>query len=40
VLGHESAGIVEAVGDGVTYVKPGDDVITRLSVRSRSGCLE
>ena len=32
VLGHESAGIVEAVGDGVTYVKPGDHVITCLSV--------
>jgi S-(hydroxymethyl)glutathione dehydrogenase/alcohol dehydrogenase len=32
VLGHESAGIVEAVGDGVSYVKPGDHVITCLSV--------
>src|ERR1700732_2360955 len=32
VLGHESAGIVEAVGDGVTYVAPGDHVITCLSV--------
>jgi len=32
VLGHESAGTVEAVGDGVTYVKPGDHVITCLSV--------
>jgi S-(hydroxymethyl)glutathione dehydrogenase/alcohol dehydrogenase len=32
VLGHESAGIVEAVGGGVTYVKPGDHVITCLSV--------
>ncbi len=32
VLGHESAGIVEAVGDSVTYVKPGDHVITCLSV--------
>jgi S-(hydroxymethyl)glutathione dehydrogenase/alcohol dehydrogenase len=31
VLGHESAGIVEAVGDMVTYVKPGDHVITCLS---------
>ena len=31
VLGHESAGIVEAVGDAVTYVKPGDHVITCLS---------
>lgn len=32
VLGHESAGIVEAVGSEVTYVKPGDHVITCLSV--------
>ncbi|MEA2484270.1 MAG: S-(hydroxymethyl)glutathione dehydrogenase / alcohol dehydrogenase [Thermoleophilaceae bacterium] len=26
VLGHEGAGIVEAVGDGVTHVAPGDHV--------------
>jgi S-(hydroxymethyl)glutathione dehydrogenase/alcohol dehydrogenase len=32
VMGHESAGIVEAVGEQVTYVKPGDHVITCLSV--------
>ncbi len=32
VLGHESAGIVEAVGSDVTYVKPGDHVVTCLSV--------
>ena len=32
VLGHESAGVVEAVGPGVTYVEPGDHVITCLSV--------
>ncbi len=32
VLGHESAGIVEAVGRDVSYVKPGDHVITCLSV--------
>ena len=32
VLGHESAGIVEQVGDDVHYVKPGDHVITCLSV--------
>ena len=31
VLGHESAGVVEAVGSMVTYVKPGDHVITCLS---------
>jgi len=32
VPGHEAAGIVEAVGPEVTYVKPGDHVITCLSV--------
>src|SRR3954466_2834289 len=32
VLGHESAGVVEAVGEDVTYVKPGDHVITCVSV--------
>lgn len=32
VLGHESAGIVEAVGSDVRYVQPGDHVITCLSV--------
>ena len=32
ILGHESAGIVEKVGSEVTYVKPGDHVITCLSV--------
>lgn len=31
VLGHESAAIVEQVGEGVSYVKPGDHVITCLS---------
>ena len=32
VLGHESAGIVEAVGEDVRYVEPGDHVITCLTV--------
>jgi S-(hydroxymethyl)glutathione dehydrogenase/alcohol dehydrogenase len=32
ILGHEGAGIVEEVGDRVTYVKPGDHVIACLSV--------
>ena len=32
VLGHESAGVVEKVGDAVRYVQPGDHVITCLSV--------
>src|SRR6266700_1404413 len=31
VLGHESAGVVEQVGSDVTYVKPGDHVVTNLS---------
>jgi S-(hydroxymethyl)glutathione dehydrogenase/alcohol dehydrogenase len=31
VLGHEAAGVVEAVGPGVTYVKPGDHVVGCLS---------
>ena len=32
VLGHESSGVVEAVGSDVTHVKPGDHVVTCLSV--------
>jgi S-(hydroxymethyl)glutathione dehydrogenase/alcohol dehydrogenase len=32
VLGHESAGVVEAVSDDVGYVKPGDHVIACLSI--------
>jgi len=32
IMGHEGAGIVEAVGENVHYVKPGDHVITCLSV--------
>jgi S-(hydroxymethyl)glutathione dehydrogenase/alcohol dehydrogenase len=32
VLGHESAGVVEAVGENVTHVKPGDHVICCLSI--------
>ncbi len=28
VLGHEGAGVVEQVGPGVTWVKPGDHVVT------------
>jgi S-(hydroxymethyl)glutathione dehydrogenase/alcohol dehydrogenase len=31
VLGHESAGIVEAVGSEVTYLQPGDHVISCIS---------
>jgi S-(hydroxymethyl)glutathione dehydrogenase / alcohol dehydrogenase len=32
VLGHEAAGLVEAVGPDVTYVAPGDHVITCISM--------
>ncbi len=32
ILGHEAAGIVEKVGEQVRYVRPGDHVITCLSV--------
>ncbi len=32
VLGHEAAGVVEAVGEDVRYLKPGDHVISCLSV--------
>ena len=32
VLGHEAAGIVEQVGSDVRTVKPGDHVVTCLSV--------
>src|SRR4051812_992473 len=31
VLGHESAGVVEAVGSQVTYLQPGDHVISCIS---------
>jgi S-(hydroxymethyl)glutathione dehydrogenase / alcohol dehydrogenase len=31
VLGHEGAGVVERVGEGVTLVKPGDHVVTLFS---------
>jgi len=32
VMGHESAGVVEQVGPGVTYVRPGDHVISCMSM--------
>ncbi len=35
VLGHEGAGIVEKVGEGVTSVKPGDHVVTLFSPQCR-----
>jgi aryl-alcohol dehydrogenase len=38
VLGHEGAGVVEAVGEDVTRVRPGDRVL--LSYRSCGSCPE
>src|SRR5256714_4226753 len=38
VLGHEGAGVVESVGDGVTSVAPGDHVVTLFSPQCRE-CL-
>ena len=35
VLGHEGAGVVEAVGDGVTSVASGDHVVTLFSPQCR-----
>jgi S-(hydroxymethyl)glutathione dehydrogenase/alcohol dehydrogenase len=35
VLGHEGAGVVEAVGEGVASVAPGDHVITLFSPQCR-----
>src|SRR4051812_43409203 len=35
VLGHEGAGVVEAVGDGVGDVAPGDHVVTLFSPQCR-----
>src|SRR5580765_5113208 len=35
VLGHEGAGVVEAIGDGVADVEPGDHVVTLFSPQCR-----
>src|SRR6059058_4683035 len=35
VLGHEGAGVVEAVGHGVTSLEPGDHVVTLFSPQCR-----
>jgi S-(hydroxymethyl)glutathione dehydrogenase/alcohol dehydrogenase len=35
VLGHEGAGVVEAIGEGVTELQPGDHVVTLFSARCR-----
>ena len=33
VLGHESAGVVEAVGEDVSYVRPGHAVLALAAIR-------
>lgn len=38
VLGHEGAGIVESVGEGVTSVKPGDYVVALQYVFKMHPC--
>src|SRR5207247_8315202 len=35
VLGHEAAGIVEAIGEGVRSLAPGDHVVTLFSPQCR-----
>ncbi|ODV63691.1 S-(hydroxymethyl)glutathione dehydrogenase/class III alcohol dehydrogenase [Ascoidea rubescens DSM 1968] len=35
ILGHEGAGIIESVGEGVTNVKPGDHVIALYTAECR-----
>src|SRR5438874_11723897 len=42
VLGHEGAGVVERVGEGVTSVAPGDHVVTLFSPQCRecAHCLD
>jgi S-(hydroxymethyl)glutathione dehydrogenase/alcohol dehydrogenase len=42
VLGHEGAGVVERVGDGVSSVAPGDHVVTLFSPQCRecSHCVD
>src|SRR3989475_2015508 len=35
VLGHEGAGVVESVGEGVTSLRPGDHVVTLFSPQCR-----
>jgi S-(hydroxymethyl)glutathione dehydrogenase/alcohol dehydrogenase len=42
VLGHEGAGVVERIGEGVTSVAPGDHVVTLFSPQCRecAHCLD
>lgn len=39
ILGHEGAGIVESVGEGVTKVKPGKKISYQCSAFLKSGTL-
>ena len=39
VLGHEGAGVVERVGEGVESVAPGDHVVTLFSPQCGEGCM-
>ena len=38
VLGHEGAGVVERIGEGVTLVAPGDHVITLFAPECGNAC--
>ena len=38
VLGHEGAGVVERVGEGVALVEPGDHVITLFAPECGNAC--
>ena len=40
VLGHEGAGIVESIGEGVTNVKVGDHVIALYTCVPSLSCSE
>ena len=38
LLGHEGAGVVEEVGDGVSHVRPGDRVVVAWRAPCRDAC--
>ena len=39
ILGHEGAGIVESIGEGVDHVKPGDVVIPLYTAQVKQSFL-